>query len=305
MNDLDTVCSEIILLSGDSFTLGPCRTVHDIKVHTSRLFPEFLPPEVIVFDEKHIAELENQLPAPMRVSVVLQEEDRNQRFWELSFEAFSLFGDLEWATRCLEEVEKHEPGYKSRKLAESARSGETFIVRALISNGVDINSLEVDGGNRVKRTALIIAANQGHTEVVQMLIENSATVDAREESNNWTALMRAVSWGRTEVAKMLIENSANIDAVGGLSNTWSPLLLAAHHERTETGQMLIENGVNINAIVGMFEHTALDRCLPPFGREESQFAQMLIENGARTADSLLDDASVDASDSGGSASHQR
>ena len=123
-NTSDTVCPEIALLSGNSFTLPPCRTILDIKVHTSLRFPEFFPPEVIVLDEKCIAELENQLPAPTHVSVVLREEDRNQRFWELSFEAFSVIGVLERAIRCLEEVEKHEPKYKSRKWAKSAKSGE-------------------------------------------------------------------------------------------------------------------------------------------------------------------------------------
>ena len=120
----DTVCPEITLITGDSYTLGPCRTVQDIKVYTSLRFPEFFPPEVIVLDE-NAAKLVNKRPAPGRVSVILLAKDRNQRFWELSFEAFSFFGDLERASRCLEEVEKHEPRYKSRKCAESAKMGET------------------------------------------------------------------------------------------------------------------------------------------------------------------------------------
>ena len=62
----------------------------------------------------------------MRVNIVLQGEDRNQRFWELAFEAFSFFGDLERAraSMCLEEVKKHEPEYESRKLLDSAQIGE-------------------------------------------------------------------------------------------------------------------------------------------------------------------------------------
>ena len=77
-----------------------------------------------MFDEKCIAQLENHVPAPTHVSVVLQEEDRNQRFWELSFEAFSIFGDLKRASWCLKRVENHEPMYKYRKCAESVKMGE-------------------------------------------------------------------------------------------------------------------------------------------------------------------------------------
>ena len=87
-------------------------------------FPVFFPPEVIVLDEKHAAELENQLPAPVSVSVVLQGEGRNQRFWESAFEAFSFFGDLERERVCLQEVKKHEPEYVSRKFFQSAERGE-------------------------------------------------------------------------------------------------------------------------------------------------------------------------------------
>ena len=68
----------------------------------------------------------NQLPCPVRVSVILQKEYRNQRVWELAFEAFSFFGDLTKASACLEEVKKHEPEYDSRKLFQSAEVGETL-----------------------------------------------------------------------------------------------------------------------------------------------------------------------------------
>ena len=97
-----------------------------MKVRTSLLFPEFLPPEVIIVDENRAAELENQLPAPVRVSVFLRKEDRNQRLWELAFEAFSFFGDLERAGACLEELKKHDPEYNARKLFQSAKEGETL-----------------------------------------------------------------------------------------------------------------------------------------------------------------------------------
>ena len=70
--------------------------------------------------------MEDQLPAPVRVSVVLQEnEDRNQLFWESAFEDFSLFGDLERARTCLEEVKRYEPEYEFRKLCASAEVGKT------------------------------------------------------------------------------------------------------------------------------------------------------------------------------------
>ena len=80
-----------------------------------------------MFDAKYDRPLENECAAPTRASVVLKKEDRNQqRVWELAFEAFCIFGDLEQASMCLGEVRKHEPGYDYRKLFQSARLGEAL-----------------------------------------------------------------------------------------------------------------------------------------------------------------------------------
>jgi len=80
--------------------------------------------------------------------------------------ALFFVGDLERASACLEEVKKHEPEYDCRKLEQSASVGEACIVRALISNGVDVNSLD---SRYTTRTVLMQAAEKGHTQVVQML----------------------------------------------------------------------------------------------------------------------------------------
>merc|ERR1719158_1673163 len=268
-NTSDTVCPEITLLSGDSFTLPPCRTVQDIKVQTSLRFPEFLPPDIIVLDENHIAELKNDLPAPMRVSVVLQEEDRNQRLWELAFEAFSFSGDLERASACLEEVKKWDPEYDSDKLFDSATDGKAFIVRALIFRGVDINSVE----ESYQQTAIMFAAENGRTQVVQMLIENNASVDMRD-SNQWSAMIFASFNGHTQVAQMLIKNSAGVDARDSCQRT--ALIYASRKGHTQVVQMLIENSASVDASDIHQETALIVACYD--GR--TQIAQVLIENSA-------------------------
>ena len=79
-------------------------------------FEERFPPEVIVFDEKY-ATLEDQLPAPLRASIVLCDVDRSSEdFWKSAFEAFAQFGEMERAGLCLDEVTKRDRGYAGQKL---------------------------------------------------------------------------------------------------------------------------------------------------------------------------------------------
>jgi len=58
------------------------------------------------------------------------------------------------------------------------------------------------------------AVTDGHTEVLQILIENRASVDARD-SNQKTALISAAITGNKEVVQMLIENGASVVAADG------------------------------------------------------------------------------------------
>lgn len=48
-------------------------------------------------------------------------------------------------------------------------------VKELLDDGVDVNSIDLDG-----RTALHIAACEGHVEVVQLLLSRKANIDARD-----------------------------------------------------------------------------------------------------------------------------
>merc|ERR1712112_635919 len=121
----------------------------------------------------------------------------------------------------------------------SARIGEASIVRALIVNGVDINSCE----GWEKLTALMIASSNGHPEIAQMLIENSADVDAGDCYEK-TALAHASENGHTQVAQMLIENRAGIDTRA--YERWTALMRAAYSGHAQVAQMLIENRASVD-----------------------------------------------------------
>ena len=56
----------------------------------------------------------------------------------------------------------------------------------------------------------MIASENGHDEVVKILLENGAQVDLQQQ-DCWSALMIAILNRYSEVVKILLENGAQLD----------------------------------------------------------------------------------------------
>ena len=90
-------------------------------------------------------------------------------------------------------------------LRTASYHGDQVVVRNLLSEGVDSNVADAHG-----RTALTLAAGQGHTVIVDLLLAGGAWADPHEDYDIYeTPLMAAVIGGHLEIVKKLIEGGAN------------------------------------------------------------------------------------------------
>ena len=134
-------------------------------------------------------------------------------------------------------------GRKDRKIVGAAGRGDTAQVERLIEKGVDVNTtmtVEHAGQTIEGVTALHVAAEQGHVDIVKLLIENGADLDAGVTSGQApgaTALHMAAEQNRIEAARILIENGADLNAAitaGPIAGA-TPLDFARHQGH---GQMI-------------------------------------------------------------------
>ena len=93
----------------------------------------------------------------------------------------------------------------------------------------DVNKLNAQG-----ESALMLAALKGQTELVQKLIAKKADVN----KTDWTPLHYAASAGRPEIISLLIENHAYIDAES--PNHTTPLMMAARYGSVASVRLLLE-----------------------------------------------------------------
>jgi ankyrin repeat protein len=128
-------------------------------------------------------------------------------------------------------------------LNAAASSGNASMVHALVRKGADVN------GERVY--ALQLAAREGHTDVVKVLLENGAIADrvvADSEELGFfgaTALQTACDNKRVDAVNALIRHGADPNLGGGPFT--SPIIAATQKAQHEILKLLVEApGINVN-----------------------------------------------------------
>jgi ankyrin repeat protein/mannosyltransferase OCH1-like enzyme len=93
--------------------------------------------------------------------------------------------------------------FSDKDLYVAAQDGDLKKVKEYIAKSVNVNSAV----NNV--TALYIASQNGHLDVVQFLIENDADLEI-PQPNGWTALYAAIVNGHVEIIKSLLQGGASL-----------------------------------------------------------------------------------------------
>ena len=83
----------------------------------------------------------------------------------------------------------------------AALKGELDLAKRLIAKGADVN--------KPGWTPLHYAATSGHLDMIRLLLEEHAFIDA-QSPNGTTPLMMAASYGSPEAVKLLVEEGADI-----------------------------------------------------------------------------------------------
>jgi ankyrin repeat protein len=115
-------------------------------------------------------------------------------------------------------------------------------------------------------SALLRAATIGQTRVVQELLQQPGIIINWQgpDSKSRTALHRACKNGHLEVVKLLVEHGASIEATDDKEMT--PLLEAAGIERLDVVRFLEDNGSDINAVAAdgrtILHFSAADNSVP-------------------------------------------
>ena len=155
------------------------------------------------------------------------------------------------------------------RLAEAVRNGDTAIVRALLSQGVDANTPAGDGA-----TALHWAAYAADLETADLLIRAGASVDATNDLGV-TPLWVACTNGSAGMVARLLAAGADPNIAPPTGGT--PLMRAVRTGNADAVASLLAGGADVNAREGSRGQNALMWAVT---RRHSTVAQLLIDRGA-------------------------
>ncbi len=111
--------------------------------------------------------------------------------------------------------------------------------------------VKLEARNAADESPLMMAALKGHTELARKLVARGADVN----KPGWTPLHYAATTGQVEIMAMLLERHAYIDAES--PNGTTPLMMAAMYGTPEAVKLLIEAGADPQP-KNMLGMTALD-----------------------------------------------
>ena len=155
-------------------------------------------------------------------------------------------------------------------LHDAAGAGDFETVKKLLDDGASVDEKTV-------ATPLYFAAQNGHADVVALLIERGADVNGMSKFG--AALHISARRGHIHIMEILLQNGADPNIKGGDRES-TPLHFAALSGSIDAARVLLQNGADVNARTKHRE--------PPIhnakSRDYEELATLLVEHGARTTD---------------------
>ena len=193
-------------------------------------------------------------------------------------------------------------GIFNAELLSAVTNNDLNTARWCLDQGADINTTNSDGGD----TALIIAAQYGYIDIVNLLLECGATTDNQKNNGarvlitasyeghtyivnsllkhkavtdvvdmyGCTALMYAAYKGCTDIVKLLLKHKAATDLVN--QDGWTALMAASQNGHSKTVKILLEGGANIECTMNNGKTSLM--MAAQHGR--SKTIKVLLEEGA-------------------------
>jgi len=150
----------------------------------------------------------------------------------------------------------------------AAFNGQTEVIPMLVAHGAAVDAADQDG-----TTPLYSAAFRGNIDVVRALLEHGANIEARDH-DGFTPLNTAAWAGQTDVVALLLAHNANVNTRANTGAT--PLQGAAADGWVEVASLLLEHGAKVNAgdVHGFTPlHSAADH-------DQTDAAEILLAHGA-------------------------
>lgn len=134
---------------------------------------------------------------------------------------------------------KYPVSVNQNRLFQAIEAGDINKVSELLS--VDSTLANCRGGDGA--TPLLIASYQNQGQIVQLLIDNKANIDDRQDG--FTPLAQAIICGKSTPARVFIENGAQLEDINGSGQ--SALHLAAQKGLNDIVILLVKNkGMSVN-----------------------------------------------------------
>lgn len=127
----------------------------------------------------------------------------------------------------------------AQEVNEASLYGKKEIIETAIKQGFDVNTADPD-----KRTALMYAAYNGQTEIVKLLIDAKATVDAQDTTGTTPLMFAASAPNGKDSVILLLEAGAKINLVDN-NEHFTALMWAAAEGQAENVKLLLEKGADL------------------------------------------------------------